>query len=139
MTFDPNRSTQGPGFRVQPADDWLAIRTSRANLLVSGPREATRAFIVAVTPHLNEPVYDDSACDALPVAPAGGTLILRDVDALDREQQQRLLRWLAEPQHGLTQVISLTATRLYGLVQAGTFSEQLYYRLNVIQFDVLSD
>jgi sigma-54-interacting transcriptional regulator len=139
ITFDPNRSTHGPGFRVQPADDWLVIRTSRANMLVSGPGEATRAFMVAVTPHLHQPVQDGSACDALPIAPTDGTLILRDVDALDREQQQRLLRWLAEPQNGLTQVISLTSTRLYGLVQTGTFLEQLYYRLNVTQFEVISD
>ena len=37
------------------------------------------------------------------------------------------------------QVISVTATRLYDLVQAGTFSEPLYYRLNVTQFDVISE
>ncbi len=107
-------------------------------MLVSGPREATRAFMVAVTPHLHEPVYEGSTCDALPTAPPAGTLVLRDVDGLDREQQQRLLRWLDEPQNDHTQVISLTARRLYELVQAGTFLEQLYYRLNVIQFEVIA-
>jgi hypothetical protein len=58
-----------------------------------------------------QPVQDGSACDALPIAPTDGTLILRDVDAFDREQQQQLLRWLDEPQNGRTQVISLTAAR----------------------------
>ena len=139
MTLVPNHPHFAVGFRIEPANDWLVIRTSRANVLVSGPREATHAFIVAVTPHLHEPVYDGSTGDALPIAPAVGTLILRDVDALNREQQQRLLFWLDEPQHGLTQVISLTATPLYPLVQAGTFLEQLYYRLNVTQFDVISE
>ena len=66
-------------------------------------------------------------------------MILQDVDAFDPVQQQRLLRWLDEPRSGRTQVISLTATRLYNLVQAGTFSEPLYYRLNLTQFEVLSE
>ena len=84
-------------------------------------------------------MYEGSPGDALPTAPAGGTVILQDVDAFDPVQQQRLLRWLDEPRSGRTQVISLTATRLYNLVQAGTFSEPLYYRLNLTQFEVLSE
>jgi len=129
----------GAGFRVEPAGDWWLLRTSHANLLVSGPRDATRAFVAAILPRLNAPVYEGSPADALPTAPAGGTVILQDVDAFDPVQQQRLLRWLDEPRSGRTQVISLTATRLYKLVQAGTFSEPLYYRLNLTQFEVLSE
>ena len=139
MTAVPDESSFRAGFRVQPADDWLVVRTSHANMLVSGPREATRAFMAAVTPHLHEPVCEGSTCDALPTAPPAGTLVLRDVDELDCEQQQRLLRWLDEPQNDHMQVISLTARRLYELVQAGTFLEQLYYRLNVTQFEVSAD
>jgi hypothetical protein len=139
MILPSDLSYLGDAFGVQPPDDWLVLRTSRVNMLISGPREATRAFIEAVNPHLHQPVYDGSACDVLPTAPANGTLILRDVDTLDREQQQRLLSWLDQPQNGLTQVIALAATGLYRHVQAGTFSERLYYRLNVTQFDVTSD
>lgn len=134
---DPSRF--GAGFRVQPPDDWSVLRTSDANVLVSGSREATRAFVAATIPHLNGPVYESSTGGALPIAPAGGTVILQDVDAFDRVQQQRLLRWLDEPRSGRMQVISVTATRLYDLVQAGTFLEPLYYRLNVTRFDVISE
>jgi hypothetical protein len=134
---DPSRF--GAGFRVQPPDDWSVLRTSDANVLVSGSREATRAFVVAAIRHLNGPVYQPSSGDALPIAPAGGTMILQDVDALDRVQQQRLLRWLDEPRSGRMQVISVSATRLYDLVKAGTFLDALYYRLNVTQFDVISE
>ena len=137
MTAVPDESSFRAGFRVQPADDWLVVRTSHANMLVSGPREATRAFIEAMTPHLHGPVYEGSISDALPIPPPAGTLIVRDVDAFDRAQQQRLLRWLDDVQNSHTQVIALTTTRLYDLVQAGTFLDQLYYRLNVTQFDVI--
>ena len=67
---------------------------------------------------------------------AGGTLILDHVDALDREQQNDLLRWLDDVWPAQTQVISLTATPLYIHVEAGTFPSRLYYRLNALYFEV---
>lgn len=139
MTSVPDGSSYGAGVRVRPTNDWPVLRRSHANLLVSGPREATRAFIVAVTPYLHKPLHDVLACDALPIALADGTLILRDVDALDSEQQERLLRWLDSRRNGQTRVISTTAAPLYAAVQTGTFSDCLYYRLNVVHLEVTAD
>ena len=120
-------------------DDWSVLLHTRPNMLVIGRGVAADAFIRTVTPLSQSPVQS-LVCSALPSGlPAEGTLILRDVDALDSDQQQRLLRWLDEPQPSHTQVISIAATPLYLLVQAGTFSDQLYYRLNVIHFEVISD
>jgi transcriptional regulator of acetoin/glycerol metabolism len=34
-------------------------------------------------------------------------------------------------------VIAMTATLLYALVQAGTFQDRLYYRLNVLHFELI--
>ena len=124
---------------VQSGDDWPVLRTSHANLLVCGPRDATHAFILAVTPDLRVPVRDCSAVDALPSSPAEGTLILRDVDALDSERQLRLLRRLDDPRNGRTQVVSTAAAPLYAAVQAGTFSDWLYYRLNVVYVEVIAN
>jgi hypothetical protein len=132
----PDRSRFGAGFRLQPADDWPDLRTLRANVLVSGPREATHAFILALIPHLHAAVRDCSAGDALPASPADGTLILRGVDALDGEQQRTLLRWLDDPLTRWTQVVSTAAAPLYPAVQAGTFSDRLYYHLNVVLVEV---
>lgn len=120
-------------------DDWSVLLHTRPNMLVIGRGVAADAFIRTVTPLSRSPLRS-LVCSALPPRlPAEGTLILRDVDALDSDQQQRLLRWLDEPQPSHTQVISIAATPLYLLVQAGTFSDQLYYRLNVIHFEVISD
>ena len=141
MTFVPERSTHGSGFRVHPpADDWLVLLAAQPNVLLSGPRDATHAFILAVTPYLREPVRWSVAGDALLSLPAtDGTMILRDVDALDHEQQQQFLHWLDDPQNGRTQVVSITAAPLYAAVRTGTFLERLYYRLNVTHFEVISD
>jgi len=46
---------------------------------------------------------------------------------------------LDEPQGSHTQVISITARPLYLLVQAGMFLDRLYYRLNVVHFEVMSE
>ena len=140
MRFVPDRSPPGVGFRVHaPADDWSLLQASHPNVLVSGPRDATQACLLALTPSLQAPVHDGSACDALPTMRTGGSLILRDVDALDSEQQHQLLRWLNDPRNGQTQVISVTAAPLYAAVRTGTFLDPLYYRLNVVHFEVTPD
>lgn len=141
MPVVPDRSTYRAGFRVHPpTDDWSVLRASHPNVLVSGPLDATHAFILAVTPYLREPVRDSVAGEALLSLPAsGGTLLLREVDALDRDQQQQLLTWLDDPQNDQTQVVSITATPLYLRVQTRTFLNRLYYRLNVIHFKVAPD
>ena len=93
-----------------------------------------------MTPYLRAPVRGSLAGDAVLSLPAaGGALILQDVDTINREQQQQLLQWLDDPRNGQTQLISITATPLYALVQAGTFLDRLYYYLNVIQFDLTHD
>lgn len=120
-------------------DNWSVLLHARPNMLITGPGSAADAFIRAVTPHLRSPVRS-FACGALPPhLPADGTLVLRDVDILNGDQQQRLVRWLDERQNGAPQVISITATPLYLLVQAGMFADRLYYRLNVVHFEVTSD
>jgi hypothetical protein len=106
------------------------------NLLMRGPREATHAVVLTLTPYFLLPIRR-VACDArLSLPPAGGTLMLDDVEALDGQQQETLLQWLDEYSHTAMQVISLTPAALYTHVQAGTFLHALYYRLNVIYVEV---
>jgi DNA-binding NtrC family response regulator len=62
-----------------------------------------------------------------------GTLILNEVDALPADDQRRLLLWLDAPRE--VQVISTTSACMLSRIQAGTFSETLYYRLNIILVD----
>jgi Sigma-54 interaction domain len=125
------------GFQMAPSmDDWAVVRRSRANVLVTGPRTATDAFLTALTPSLRLPIVG-LMCDAPLRFPGhGGTLILNDVDALAGHQQEALLEWI-NASVSTPRVISVTTTPLYPRVQADSFSTALYYRLNVICLEVL--
>jgi hypothetical protein len=138
MTLFPlNSQTVTLPFVCDPSvDDWRALIRRRPNLLISGPLEATDAFVLALTPSLRLPICR-VACETLQSLPkAGGTLLLDDVGKLDGEQQQAFHLWLDEEWKTATQVISITPTALYPRVQAGTFLDALYYRLNVMYFEV---
>ena len=125
------------GFRLSPpVGDWSLLCDRRPNVLVSGPGDAARAFIHAMIPYLQSPVHSLACHDRLNLPPGDGTLILEGLDTLDSDQQATLLRWLDDPQHARTQVISITPAPLYGRVESATFSNALYYRLNVIYLEV---
>lgn len=64
---------------------------------------------------------------------ATGTVIVREVDALDSMQQRHLLGSLEASAR--VQVISIASSPVYPLVQSGKFADALYYRLNVICLD----
>jgi transcriptional regulator of acetoin/glycerol metabolism len=63
------------------------------------------------------------------------TMILHEVGALKADEQRRLLAWL-EGKGRMTQIISTSPTPLLAAVDAGTFLDTLYYRLNVVYVDV---
>jgi transcriptional regulator of acetoin/glycerol metabolism len=67
--------------------------------------------------------------------PRTAMIILYDVDALGHSDQLQLLEWL-ERGVGRTQVVSTTSAPLLPLVEAGIFSDMLYYRLNTVSVQV---
>jgi hypothetical protein len=138
MTLFPvNSETETSPFVCDPpVDDWAALIRRRPNLLISGPPEATDAFVRGLTPSLRLPIRRVACGDLQSPPQAGGTLILEDVGSLDGQQQQAFYSWLGENWQTATQVISIAPTALYPRVQAGTFLEALYYRLNVMYFAV---
>jgi Sigma-54 interaction domain len=129
MTSDRSPAAAGPA-----ADDWAVLRRTRSNTLLTGARTDTERAIRSLLPHLRAPVVHWR-----PNAPreaarhATGTLIVREVDALDSRQQRRLLESLEASDR--VQVISIASAPVYPLVQSGKFAEDLYYRLNVVCLD----
>jgi DNA-binding NtrC family response regulator len=63
-------------------------------------------------------------------------LVLREVAALDEEQQQWLLEWLDDNAERL-QVVTATETTLFAEVEGGRFNAGLYYRLNTVLEEVV--
>ena len=110
-----------------------ALRDRCSNVMVAGADAAVKAFLGALTPYLQSPVLECSAFDVL--SPESlridGTVILRDVERLDLGQQEALVRSLDEARDHV-QIVAVTALPIYPLVEAGTFLDRLYYRLNVL-------
>jgi hypothetical protein len=115
--------------------EWNEITRSHHNVLLAGTPCVTSGLIAALMPHLRAPVhqYLDSS---LPL-PASGALILSEVGALDAGEQTKLLQWLDGFNGGVpVQIVSTTSTALESLIESGAFDQTLYYRLNIIRFDL---
>ena len=118
----------------------LLTDTPRVNLLLVGVDRQLWHLLQAQGFDLREPVAMWSPGErlALPAPTQLGTLILHDVAALSHDDQRQLLEWL-EPAARFVQVISTTSVALFHVVEGGSFSDMLYYRLNTMCLDMSSD
>jgi hypothetical protein len=139
MDLCNNRLESSPqgrgGFCLSWPDDWRAFLRTRANILVTGPNAALQAFVRAARPALRAPVRSVAGGRTIALQTAS-TVILRDVDRLNRAAQRMLLSWINEPDHADTQIVSTASAPLFPLVQAESFDRDLYYRLNTIWLEV---
>lgn len=119
--------------------DLYQTNMRRVNLLLMGSDGVVENALDRLTPDLAEPVRTWHPSDPLelPAPSQAGTLILREVGALPPIDQRRLLQWL-ELSVGRVQVVSTSRSRLLTMVDVGRFHETLYYRLNVMSFDMTS-
>ena len=118
-----------PDLEISP-EEWQAFTTTQANTLIIGdPVPVTRALTVAWLT-LRRPVFwcDDDRFK-LPPAPVA-TVVLWRTDRLMAGDQERLLAWMEHNRS--TRVIARASSPLFPLVQQGSFSEPLYYRLNTM-------
>jgi len=112
-------------------DEWSILKTERPNTLLIGSDADTNAVLSQHLPYLRAPIVDWRPRTAGAPTVAAGTLVVRNVETLDRLQQEQLFAWLDRYAAGV-QVISVTESPLFSLVLAGAFLEKLYYRLNVV-------
>ena len=119
------------------AEEWGAARFARANVLLVASDGLAEKIVDSLRPDFCEPieVWDPASRLVLPPIGSTGTLILQDVGAMPHDDQRRLCDWL-EVTAGRTRVVSTTRQPLFPLLEAGTFVETLYYRLNVLCFQV---
>jgi hypothetical protein len=109
--------------------EWHSVCTRPHNALFEGPEHVTETLLLILAPHLRTPAIWKRAPTPLELpTDECGSLVLRNVSALDRHGQAALSRWLDTGR----QVISTTAHPLFPLITRGLFDEALYYRLNVM-------
>jgi hypothetical protein len=118
---------------------WLASQDYRPNFLLECRNADFDDICDQVSALCAPPVRVCSLPGALRLPrPKVGTLVLKDVAALGRDQQLALYDWLsAEP--GEIQVVSVASAPLTPLIEDGAFFEALYYRLNVIRLDLTAE
>jgi hypothetical protein len=136
MTHGRSDSTLGTVTGLT-AEDWRVARIARVNVLLVGADGLAAKIVDALRPDFCQPieVWRPASRLVLPPIVGTGTLILQDVGAMPRDDQRRLCDWLRVTA-GRTRVVSTTRQPLFPLVEAGTFAETLYYRLNVLCFQV---
>jgi transcriptional regulator of acetoin/glycerol metabolism len=132
----PPSSPHSPvgGLQNALSDAWNSVRSRRGNALLL-VADATAETTLEALRIGRTPVTIWRPGSPLLLSAAAGTLILQDVGALTHADQRSLCEWL-EVTGGRTRVISTTVQPIFPLVEAGAFSPTLYYRLNVLFFDM---
>jgi hypothetical protein len=121
-------------FRLRGSENWRALLSTGANLLVVGPRCALEAFVAAAATEMADPVWLVGPTQEIPIEQAG-TFVLYDASRLDAAQQEALLT-LSTAETARPQIISLSEKHLWVENGSSPIREDLYYRLNTICLDV---
>jgi hypothetical protein len=122
---------------VTPTTDFEVLHEvclHRVNLLLLGTAPRLDALLTKITNLADTPI---PLC-ALPgplALPDARAVVVRDVAALTSDQQRTLLDWM-DARRSRVQIISATTEGLFAKVTAGSFNEQLYYRLNTVMVQV---
>ena len=118
-------------------EEWRVVRTARANVMFMGRGASAKKVVEALQSQISGPiqVWRPGARLVLPPAEQAGTLVLQELGAMAHDDQRHLHDWL-QVSSGHTRVISIAQQPVLPLLEAGTFSDTLYYRLNVLCFQV---
>ena len=118
--------------------DLSVARVTRANLLLVGTERQVAKLLRFAVPDPSQAavVRCQNGRLVLPAASFGArTIIIRDVDALTSDDQQKLCEWL-DSRRDRAQVVSTASAPLVPLVDGQLFNDALYYRLNVVYVDL---
>ena len=110
----------------------LARRIHQTSFRATAPFVQVRTGTLPVEPRLLR-----ESCSALLDAATGGSMLMTDVEEMPAGVQGLLVELLADLQSArapsaAVRVISGTTVSLLDRIAAGTFSERLFYRLNLL-------
>jgi len=116
----------------------VARRIHRTSFRATAPFVRVRTGTLPIEPQLLR-----ERCSALLDAATGGSMLMTDVEEMPASVQGLLVQLLADLQSArapsaAVRVISGTTVSLLDRIAAGTFSERLFYRLNLLHLVVRS-
>ncbi len=117
------QATERPG--LWP--DSNLLRLSPFPTLLIGPPSLTSLLLDAMRPSFRLPVVEEVV--EIASLPHEGTVILRNVESLDEPRQSELSAWIAS---SAARLVTVCGGPLYPRVAEGSFSSELYYRLNTV-------
>jgi hypothetical protein len=131
VTNPSNAEPGWTGSRLPP--ELPVMLAAHPNVLIVANEQKQSAAVEALTPYLRQPVivmrsgFESSL-------PLRGSVIVPSIGDLTLQAQEALFNWL-EDRGRDTQLVSLSAVSLFPLVSVGKFLEDLYYRINIVQFE----
>ena len=134
----PMRQARNRRAAQPPATDLDLARSCRANLLIVGAEQAVSTFVCELWSAFDEPLMMRRIGGPLRLPPSSepvGTMIILGVETLSQADQRALEDWLVL-REGRTRLISTSSASLMPRIEAGAFSDALYYRLNVVYIDL---
>ena len=115
---------------ISPVELQLIIN-GRVNTLLVGSAASLSAALTALRAQVVRPIALASGAEWRTPTGSPATLIVENISALSAEGQRAMLDWLDSPSRP-AQVISTSERPLFELVERGTFSDRLFYRLNMM-------
>ena len=137
-TFPAVRNARNRRAANSPSSDVDAARACRANLLLVGKEPAVGDRVRSLWPTFGEPLMLRRSGERLSLpssSEAVETMIIQGVETLTDYEQRALQEWLVL-RNGRTRVVSTATAPLLPMVETGSFSPALYYRLNVVYVDL---
>ena len=114
-----------------PTDEWSVLREVHSHALLIGSEASTAAALARMSQYLRAPLAHWHPAAVVEPPPATGTLVVWEVDTLNRIQQAVLLMWM-DSYAADVQVISVARRSVFPLVLQREFLDTLYYRLNIV-------
>jgi sigma-54-interacting transcriptional regulator len=131
-------STADPLFAQSPVGEEGLARFTKLNLLVMGDDEDVARFVTSLWPYFLTPCvvrHRGERLRLLSTSSPAGTILIHDVNTLTGREQGALHRWM-DAGNNRTRIVSTTSQSLLPALETGGFDDELYYRLNVLTFDL---
>jgi hypothetical protein len=131
----PNMTDTPDQIRSSHYAEWSILRASSLNALLIGAPHLTAVAVGMLARGARSPIVRWNPAQWDIPAMIAGTLVIDDVECLDKSQQEELSRWIGV-RGSAVRVLALARAPLFAQVTDGRFSAALYYRINTVTVEM---